>query len=117
MSFPRFPKRTFLAVAGAIAAYGIVGAFVAPPIIRNVAANKLGQRLGRVVRIDDVAINPYTLEARVEGFRILEPDGRTPFASFDALDVTGMPSRSPGCGSTRSGMAHRTTTSATSSRA
>ena len=89
MSFPRFPKRTFLAVAGAIAAYGIVGAFVAPPIIRNVAANKLGQRLGRVVRIDDVAINPYTLEARVEGFRILEPDGRTPFASFDALDVTG----------------------------
>ena len=89
MSFPRFPKRTFLAIAGAIAAYGVVGAFVAPPILKKVAASDLGQRLGRPVQIDRVAINPYTLQARVEGLRILEPDGRTTFASFDALDVNG----------------------------
>ena len=89
MSFPRFPKRTFLAVAGAIAAYGVVGAFIAPPIVKKIVADKLGERLGRAVRIADVAINPYTLQVRLRGFRILEPGGQTVFASFDALDLDG----------------------------
>lgn len=78
-----------LVVLGTVAAYGVIGGLIAPPIAKKVIAQKLGEKLGRTVVIDDLSVNPYTLNATVKGFRILEPDGRTAFASFDQLDVDG----------------------------
>lgn len=78
-----------LSIAGAIAIYGVAIGLVLPPLARKIAAENLGDRWGRVVVIDDLAINPYTLGVTVKGFRILESDGRTTFASFDRLDVDG----------------------------
>ena len=75
------------ALVGLVAAYGIVGGLIAPPLARKLIAEKLGERLGRVVAVDEVSINPYTLRATLRGFRILEADGKATFASFDGLDV------------------------------
>ena len=45
--------------------------------------------LGRKDAIDDVSVNPYTLNASVRGLRVFEADGATAFASFDNLDIDG----------------------------
>ncbi len=74
-------------LAAIVAAYGVLGGLVAPPIAKRLIGTKLGERLGRVVTVDHVSINPYTLDVKLERLRVFEPDGKTPFASFDALDV------------------------------
>lgn len=76
-------------VVGAVALYGVLGGLVLPHFARKAAVEKLGERLGRVVVIDDLSVNPYTLAATVKGFRVLEPDGKTVFASFERLDLDG----------------------------
>src|SRR6185295_15590260 len=76
-------------IVGAVALYGILGGLVLPYFARTAVAEKLGERLGRAVAIDELSLNPYTLVAAVKGFRILEPDGKTAFASFDRLDLDG----------------------------
>jgi hypothetical protein len=78
-----------LAVVGLVALYGVVGGLIVPPLAKKLLAEKLGDRLGRIVVVDSVSVNPYTLDATLKGFRILEADGKTAFASFDVLDVNG----------------------------
>ena len=74
-------------LAGAVLLYGLVGAVVVPPIAKKVMADKLGGKLGRVVQVEKVSVNPYTLRAAVHGLRILEADGKSVFAEFSRLDV------------------------------
>ena len=69
--------------------YGLLGAVVLPPVARKVIASQLAEKLGRVVEIDRVSVNPYTLEAAVHGARIFEEDRKTPFVAFDRMDVNG----------------------------
>ena len=85
----RIARNALLAVLGLVAAYGVLGAFVAPPLARHAIVSQLQERLGRPVGLDRIAANPYTLQVRVQGFRVMEPDGRTPFAEFDTLDIDG----------------------------
>lgn len=83
-------RRFAFAIAGVVAVYGLLVVFALPPLAKKLVAEKLGESLGRSVAIDDISINPFTLEAEVEGFRILESDARTAFVSFDhlALDAS-----------------------------
>jgi hypothetical protein len=74
-------------VLGAVAVYGVLGLFVAPPIARKLIVDNFSQRLGRKVTLDDVSANPYTLHATARGLRIYEPDGRTVFASLADFGV------------------------------
>jgi len=86
---PRF-RRTRIVVAsllGVVAAYGVVGAFVVPPVARGMIETRLGERLGRHVTLDKLAIAPYSLQAQAKGLRVYERDGRNVFASFDSLDL------------------------------
>ena len=76
-------------ILGVAALYGILGGLVAPPITRHVLATQLQERLGRPVQVDRVRINPYTLQVSIKGLRVLEPDGKTAFVSFDELDADG----------------------------
>src|SRR4051812_30501267 len=85
----RRPRNVALALLGVVALYGVLGAFVAPAVARRVIVGKLEERLGRKVELDQVAANPYTLQVRAQGFRILETDGHSPFISFDTLDLDG----------------------------
>jgi hypothetical protein len=82
-------RKIALAIVGTAALYGIVAGIAAPPLARKMIADRLGEKLGRVVALDELSFNPYTLDATAKGFRILEPDGRTVFASIERLDVDG----------------------------
>jgi len=82
-------RAAFLVLLALVAAYGVLGAFVLPPIARHVAVTQLEQKLGRHVTLDRVAIAPYSLMAQAKGLRIFERDGKTVFASFDTLDIDG----------------------------
>lgn len=78
-------------VLGAVAVYGVLGLFVAPPIARKLIVDNFSQRLGRPVALDEVSANPYTLHATARGLRIYEPDGRTVFASLAQFGVAVSP--------------------------
>jgi uncharacterized protein involved in outer membrane biogenesis len=76
-------------VVGLAAAYGLIVGLIVPHFARGLIAEKVGEKLGRAVALDDLSINPYTLYITAKGFRILEADRKTVFASFDQLDVNG----------------------------
>ena len=78
-----------LSVVGVVGLYAILAGLVAPHFAKQAIADKLGERLGRVVALDELSFNPFTLEATAKGFRILAADGKATFVSFDALDVDG----------------------------
>ena len=78
-----------LAIVGAIALYGLAGSLLVPLLVKKIATERIGDALGRVVVIDAVSVNPYTLAATLKGLRILEPDARATFVSFESLDIDG----------------------------
>jgi hypothetical protein len=73
----------------AVGLYALVGGLIAPPLVKKTIADKAREKLGRVVTIQDLTFNPFTLQATAKGFTIMEADGKTPFASFDQLDIDG----------------------------
>ena len=78
-----------LSIVAAVALYAVVAGLLVPHFARSLIAEKIGERLGRTVAIDDLSFNPFTLDATVTGVRVMEPDNRAAFASFDRLDVDG----------------------------
>src|ERR1700682_1770391 len=82
-------RKIVLWVVGVVAVYGLVVGLLVPPYAKKVIAEKLGEKLGRVVALDDLSVNPFTLKATAKGFRVLESDKKTAFASFDQLDIDG----------------------------
>jgi hypothetical protein len=78
-----------LTVLGLVAAYAVIVGLIVPPIAKKMIAEKGGEKLGRVVALDELRINPFTLDATARGFRILEADRATPFVSFETLDIAG----------------------------
>jgi len=87
------PKRRWPVLAfGAlvlVALWGVVGGLVLPALARHLIAQHASEELGRPVTVERVSVNPYTLDATVEGLRILDADRATPLVTFDRLDVDG----------------------------
>jgi uncharacterized protein involved in outer membrane biogenesis len=73
-------------LAGIILAFGVLGHFAGPPLLKSVLVKQLSQELNRQVSIGDIAINPYALSAEVSGLAISAGDGRE-IAAFDRLQV------------------------------
>jgi len=92
---PRAPSRrrawrgAILAVLALAALWGVAGGLVLPVVAKRLIAKEGGARLGRPVSVERVSVNPYTLEATVEGFRVLEANGKAPVVTFDRLDLEG----------------------------
>lgn len=82
-------RTVLFTAAGLVVAYAVIVGLVVPPIAKKLIADKGGERLGRVVSLDELRINPFTLDATARGFRILEADRATTFVSFDTLDIAG----------------------------
>lgn len=80
-------RRTLVAVVAAVALYGLLGFFAAPPLIRHVAQRQLGEALSRPAAIGRVALNPYTLRLEVDGIRLAERGGAGEFAAIERLVV------------------------------
>jgi uncharacterized protein involved in outer membrane biogenesis len=67
--------------------YTVFGFWLLPAVVRAQLEKKLSQALHRQTTVREVKFNPYTLEAAVNGFQMLDPAGAEPFISFDALEV------------------------------
>ncbi|MBU0965106.1 MAG: DUF748 domain-containing protein [Proteobacteria bacterium] len=67
--------------------YTIFGFWILPAIVRSQLEKKLSLTLHRQTTVQEVKINPYTLQAAVNGFNIQDPGGKEPFVSFDSLQV------------------------------
>lgn len=72
----------FLAV---VAAVGLLGFLVLPPLVKSMAVDKLGEALHRPVSIEAISINPYALSLEVSGLAVQEKGGGETVAGFDRL--------------------------------
>ena len=83
----RGARRTAIGVVIAVALYGLLGFFAAPPLIRHVAEQQLGKALDRPAKIGKVSLNPYTLRLEADGVHLAERGGGGEFASIERLVV------------------------------
>ena len=67
-------KKVTLFTVVAFILYTFIGFLVLPPIIRVSLEKKLPPLLKRHVSVSRVRLNPLTLSATIEGFRILQRD-------------------------------------------
>ncbi len=66
--------------------FTVFGFFAAPPLAKSILLKQLSQQLHREVSIEQIAINPYALSARVNGLSI-KAEGGKEMAGFDELFV------------------------------
>ena len=65
---------------------GVLGFLAAPPLLKSILQKQLSEQLHREVSIEQIAINPYALSAKVNGLSI-KADGGKEVAGFDELFV------------------------------
>jgi uncharacterized protein DUF748 len=87
----RAARTVALVSLGLVGVYALAGTFLLPPLARHVLVDRASEALGRPVALERVRFNPFTLRSRLEGFRVLEADGKTAFASFDTLEMKASP--------------------------
>lgn len=83
----RGARRTAIGVVIAVAVYGVLGFFAAPPLIRHIAEQQLARALDRPVTVKRVTLNPYTLRLEVDGVSVAERGGTGQFAAIERLVV------------------------------
>lgn len=83
----RGARRTAIGVVIAVALYGLIGFFAAPPLIRHIAEQQLGKALDRPTTIGKVALNPFTLCLEADGIHVSERGISGEFASVERLVV------------------------------
>ncbi|WED21495.1 DUF748 domain-containing protein [Vibrio sp. JC009] len=67
--------------------YAIIVGLALPAAIQSQAPKKLTELTGREVRIEKVAINPFILRVRVDGFSIAEQKQANSFVSLKQLEL------------------------------
>ncbi|MBL8468430.1 DUF748 domain-containing protein [Methyloversatilis discipulorum] len=80
-------RKTFIGIVVAIVLFGLLGAFAAPHLVRSLAEKHGSEFLGRALTLQDVSINPYTLELTVSGLKMLEANGKDEAVTLDSLTV------------------------------
>jgi uncharacterized protein involved in outer membrane biogenesis len=88
-NFAKHPRTRKAAIwfAAIVAAIGVIGGLIAPPLIRNKLAADLTKTLHREVSIERIRINPYVLSVAVRGFLVKERQSAAPALSFDELYI------------------------------
>jgi len=70
---------------GTITVLLLLMALVLPGIVRSQAESGITKALNRKATIAEVRINPFGMTATIQGFKLFEPDGTTPFVEFGQL--------------------------------
>ncbi|WP_038719800.1 DUF748 domain-containing protein [Burkholderia pseudomallei] len=83
----RRAKRAGVGALIVLVAFGLLGFFAAPPLIRHVAEQQLSQQLERPATIARIAFNPYTLRLEADGVRVGERGGQGAFVDIGKLVV------------------------------
>lgn len=73
-------------LAGGVLAFGVLGYFAAPPLLKSVLVDQLAKELHREVSIEQIDINPYALSARISGVSV-KAEGGHEVVGFDELFV------------------------------
>ncbi|QSN63345.1 DUF748 domain-containing protein [Caballeronia sp. M1242] len=73
-------RRIAIGFVVALLVIGLLGFFVAPPVIRHVAEQQLSTQLDRPVSIRRIALNPYTLDFEADDVHIGESRAQGPNA-------------------------------------
>lgn len=71
---------------GTVAAFGVLGFFAAPPLVKSLIEQKAGEALHRKVSLGGLDINPYALSAELTGLSVRGESGDE-VAGFDRLYV------------------------------
>lgn len=83
----RWGRRRLLAIAAGLISllllYAIIGFAVLPGMVKSRAEQLVLSKLHRPLSIQQVDVNPFTLGVRLQGVRLLEPDGNAEFASIE----------------------------------
>ncbi len=79
-------RRIGLWLVGVLLAFGVLGYFAGPPLMKWLLVRQLSTELQREVSIEKIDINPYALSARVAGVSVKAEGGRE-VAGFDELFV------------------------------
>ena len=74
-------------ILGIVVAFGLVGFFAVPPIVKPYLIEALEKQLHRKVTIESLRINPFALSATVRGFVMQDRPGPEPALTFDELYV------------------------------
>lgn len=87
VAFSRTPRARKIGwwIFGIFAAIGVLGALVAPLIVRTKLEQELTRVLHRKVTIETLRINPYALSATLRGLRINERDSDVAALSVEEL--------------------------------
>ncbi len=70
-----------------LAIFGLFAYFALPGILKSQAEKLVAEKLHRQLSIERIEISPYTLSLDVHGLKLMEPDGKTAFISFENLHV------------------------------
>lgn len=81
------PIRYTIYLLFAYALYALSLGVILPAVIENKAPPMLAQQLGREVKLNQVAINPFLLRVRIDGFALQEADGMQAFSQFERLEL------------------------------
>ena len=80
-------KKTLIALIIFIIVIVIAGFTVAPAILKPVAVKNIAKATHRDVVIEHLKINPFTLSVTIQGFKLADPGGASPFIAFEELYV------------------------------
>lgn len=79
-------RKTLLWLGVALGLYALVGFFVVPGLVKNLAIKHIEQDLGHKLELGEVRFNPFTLAAELSAFDLKESSG-TRLLSFKRLFV------------------------------
>jgi hypothetical protein len=82
----RFFRAWALALAAALALYGLFGFLIAPPLARSYLIKTLQEQLHRKVVLQRLRINPFVLSATADGLLVVDTDG-SPLLHWDRLYI------------------------------
>jgi len=80
-------RRSATILAAIVFAYGVIGFFILPAIIRSQAETLVAEKLHREASIGAVEVNPYALTLTLRDVKVRERKSEDVFASFDLLHV------------------------------
>lgn len=75
LASPARLRKTLAWSVGAVAAFGVLGFFAAPPLVKSLIERKAGEALHRKVSLGGLAINPYALSAELTGLSVRGESG------------------------------------------
>ncbi|MBS1197866.1 MAG: hypothetical protein H6R18_1651 [Proteobacteria bacterium] len=80
-------KRVALGFGFLVLLFTVFGYFVLPAIIKSQAEQFISGKLHRQMTVEKIKVSPYAMEINIHGLKIMEPDGKAVFASFEDLKV------------------------------